>query len=259
MTDWESVISRKIGKALYEYRMIEEGDRILVAVSGGKDSMTLLYHLMRKQRRLPVHFSVGAVHIQTDFCTCGRKSGMHDILESWQAEFDVIDVPVIARLRPGKKMNCYWCSTQRRAALMKYATDNGYTKIALGHHMDDILETLFMNMAYKSELSTMLPVLKYDKYPHTVIRPLALVKESEIVEFAKSIGIERLVCTCPYGAKSKRREIREKLDHFTKNALFMKDNMFRSLSNVNFRYMPDTADGAKELRATPISGNDEES
>lgn len=219
--------------------MIDEGDRILVAVSGGKDSMTLLYHLLQKRNRLPVHYSLGAVHVQTDFCNCGKKSKMYDILKSWQIDCDAIEVPVIARLRPGKKMNCYWCSTQRRTELMKYATKHGYTKIALGHHMDDILETLLMNMAYKSELSTMLPVLKYDKYPHTVIRPLAEVKEREIVEFAKSIGIYGLLCTCPYGINSKRRELREKIEYLTDGAEYMKDNILGSLSNINYRYMPE--------------------
>ena len=241
VTDWEKIVSKKIGKALFEHRMIENGDRILVAVSGGKDSMTLLYHLMQKQRKLPIDYTVGAVHIQTDFCNCGRKSGMYDILDSWNADYEVIDVPVIARLSPGKKMNCYWCSTQRRAELMKYATAKGYTKIALGHHMDDILETFLMNMVYKSELSTMLPVLKYDNYPHTVIRPLALVKEREIIEFAETKGLRSLVCTCAYGVKSNRKIIREKLDYLTKDAEFMKDNMLKSFSNVNLRYMPESS------------------
>lgn len=238
MADWELIISKKIGKALYDHRMIDEGDRILVAVSGGKDSMTLLYHLLQKRSRLPIRYSVGAVHVQTDFCTCGRKSGMYEVLKSWSIECAVLDVPVIARLRPGKKMNCYWCSGQRRMELLKYASEHGYTKIALGHHLDDILETLLMNMAYKSELATMLPVMKYDKYPHTVIRPLALVKEREIIEFAKTVGIHNLVCTCPYGMSSKRRIIKEKLDYLTKDAEYMKDNILNSLSNINSRYLP---------------------
>ena len=246
MADWENIISKKIGKALYDHKMLEDGDRILVAVSGGKDSMTLLFHLLQKQKRLPIRYSVGAIHIQSDFCNCGRKSGMYEVLKSWNVECDVLDVPIIARLRPGKKMNCFWCSTQRRMELMKYASANGYTKIALGHHMDDILETLLMNMAYKSELSTMLPVMKYDKYPHTVIRPLAQVKEREIIEFAKILGINNLVCTCPYGVNSKRRLMKEKLDILTEDAEYMKDNILRSLSNINFRYMPENSAGEQE-------------
>jgi tRNA 2-thiocytidine biosynthesis protein TtcA len=239
MTDWEHIISKKIGRALYRYKMIDEGDKILVAVSGGKDSMTLLYHLLKIQRRLPINFHVGAVHIETDFCTCGKKSGVYDVVRSWGAECEVVKVAVVARLRPGRKMNCYWCSTQRRTELMKYASEKGYTKIALGHHMDDILETFLMNMMYKSELSTMLPVLKYDNYPHTVIRPLTLVKEREIVEFAKSVGIDRMVCTCPYGTRSNRKEARERLEALTGNADYIKDSMFKALSNVNMRYMPE--------------------
>ena len=97
MTDWDQIISKKIGKALYEHRMIDEGDNILVAVSGGKDSMTLLYHLLQKQKRLPIRYSIGAVHVQTDFCTCGRKSGMYEVLQKWNVDCAVLDVPVIAR------------------------------------------------------------------------------------------------------------------------------------------------------------------
>ena len=238
MTDWGSIISKKIGKALYDYRMLDDGDRILVAVSGGKDSMTLLYHLLQKQHRLPVHYSVAALHIQTDFCKCGKKSGLYDVLKGWGVDYEALEVPVIGRLKPGKKMNCYWCSTQRRMELLKYATAHGFTKIALGHHMDDILETLLMNMAYKSEMSTMVPVMKYDNFPHTVIRPLALVKEREIVSFAKDLGIHNLICTCPYGVSSKRKIVREKLEFLAKDGDYIKDNMFRALSNVNTKYLP---------------------
>ena len=96
MPDWEMLISKKIGKALFAYHMLEENDRILVAVSGGKDSMTLLYHLLEKQNKLPIRFSVGAVHIQSDFCACGKKSGMYDVLDSWGVDWETLKVPVIA-------------------------------------------------------------------------------------------------------------------------------------------------------------------
>ena len=93
--------------------------------------------------------------------------------------------------------------------LMKHADRYGYTKIALGHHLDDIIETFFMNMSYKAELSTMLPVLHYDDYPHTVIRPLSLVKAREITAFANEIGIGSPTCACPYDRTSKRRKMRK--------------------------------------------------
>ncbi len=238
MKDIEKRISRKISRAILEYKMIEPDDKVLVAVSGGKDSMTLLYHLLRKEGGFPIDFTVGAIHIQSDFCSCGRKIGMDDVIEKWGTAYANRKVPVIARLKPGKKMNCYWCSTQRRMELMKYATENGYSKIALGHHQDDILETFFMNMVYKSELSTMLPILKYDNYPHTVIRPLVLVKEREIVEFAAEKGLANLVCTCPYGTRSKRKDIKKAVDFLTDGADYMRDNIFRAMSNPVPDYLP---------------------
>jgi tRNA 2-thiocytidine biosynthesis protein TtcA len=238
MKDTGKRMSRKISRALLEYEMLAPGDKVLVAVSGGKDSMTLLYHLLEKSGSFPVDFTVGAVHIQTDFCNCGKKSGMETMINDWGAPYIEVKVPVIARLQPGKKMNCYWCSTQRRMELMKHASENGYTKIALGHHQDDILETFFMNMAYKSELSTMMPVLKYDKFPHTVIRPLALVKEREIVEFAEEKKISNLMCTCPYGTRSKRRDMKKVLEFIAEGGDYMRDNIYRAMSHPVPAYLP---------------------
>ena len=138
-------------------------------------------------------------------------------------------------------MNCYWCSTQRRMELIRYAGENGYNKIALGHHMDDILETFFMNMIYKSELSTMLPKLKYDKYPYTVIRPLAYVKESEIIDFSRKIGILDAAGTCSYGTTSHRLDVRRIIDEMAaQEGSHIKDNIFEAMSHPIHRYMPYT-------------------
>lgn len=120
---------------------------------------------------------------------------------------------------------------------MKFATENGFNKIALGHHMDDILETFFMNMSYKGELSTMLPVLKYDDYPQTVIRPLALVKENDIIEFADKKQIRNLTCTCPYGRKSKRKDMRAVINFMAEDDESIRDNIYKALSNPVPRYM----------------------
>lgn len=116
-------------------------------------------------------------------------------------------------------MNCYWCSTQRRTELLKYAVDNRYNKIALGHHLDDIIETFFMNLCSKGALLAMPIHLKYRKYPVSLIRPLALLEEKQIIACAAKQNILKAACTCPYGQNSVRRAIRSRIADFTgKNA-----------------------------------------
>ncbi len=253
MADIDKIIDKKISQAIVKYGMIKSGDRILVAVSGGKDSMSLVYHLMKKMRSdFPIKFDLHAIHIKTDFCNCGKKTRMETYLGTWDVPYTILPVPVIARLKPGKKMNCYWCSTQRRMELMRFAEENGYNKIALGHHMDDILETFFMNMSYKGELSTMLPVLKYDRYALTVIRPLALVKEQEVIEFATENDLNKLVCTCPYGKKSKRKDMRAVINEMADGAEYIRDNIYKALSNPVQRYMV----GSPESRMDDSDNND---
>jgi tRNA 2-thiocytidine biosynthesis protein TtcA len=115
-------------------------------------------------------------------------------------------------------MNCYWCSTQRRTELLKYAVENGFNKIALGHHLDDIIETFFMNMCAKAELLAMPIILKYRKYPVSLIRPLAYLEERQVIACADELGILKTACTCPWGQNSKRRDMRRRIADFTKAA-----------------------------------------
>ena len=217
--------------------MIEEGDRILIAVSGGKDSSSLAYDLAQKRRWWPQKYDIQALHIASDFCSCCKKSALELLMKSWDIPYESIDVPIIGRLKPGRSMNCYWCSTQRRTELIRYAMAHGFNKIALGHHLDDIVETLLMNMLYKSQISGMLPVLAYDKYPLKIIRPLALCEERQIIDFADERGFRAATCTCPYGKDSKRKEVRKRIRDLTGGASDLKRNLFNSMSNINNEYL----------------------
>jgi tRNA 2-thiocytidine biosynthesis protein TtcA len=129
-------------------------------------------------------------------------------------------------------MNCYWCSTQRRTELLKYAVERGYNKIALGHHLDDMVETFFMNLCARGELSTMPVKLVYRKYPVTLIRPLAFLEERQIIACAEEQGILKGVCTCPYGVNSKRRDMREKIAAFTANSGAVKRRILGALNST---------------------------
>ena len=135
-------------------------------------------------------------------------------------------------------MNCWWCSTQRRTELNNYAMEHGYNKIALGHHLDDILETLLMNALYKGELSTMPPRLKYDKYPVTIIRPLCFADEQTIIAHARRCGYKSITCTCDYQNNSARKEARKKLEALTGSDTAQKRKLFESLKNIKSEYLP---------------------
>jgi tRNA(Ile)-lysidine synthase TilS/MesJ len=158
--------------------------------------------------------------------------------EAWGLPLVTIDVAVMARLKPGRRMNCYWCSTQRRTELIRYAMEHGYSAVALGHHLDDVLETLFMNMLRKSELSTMPPVVKYRKYPLKIIRPLYLVEERQIVELADCLGILASSCTCGYNDHSERDRVRDRVEALTGGSSQAKRNILESLRNINAEYLP---------------------
>ncbi len=239
MADIEKRIARKIDKALLQFGMLQENDHVLIGLSGGKDSLALSYHLARKAAAsYPVPFSAEAVHVRTDFATYPVGDDFLEIVRGWGLKVTVIDVAVEKRLKDGCKLNCWWCSTQRRLELAKYAEKTSAAKIALGHHLDDILETFLMNMAAKGELSTMLPVMAYDRYPHTIIRPLAWTHETEIRDFVKKIELESFTCTCPWDTRSPRKTARRALEELTAGKPGKKDAMFRALSNPVNRYLP---------------------
>ncbi len=134
-------------------------------------------------------------------------------------------------------MNCYWCATQRRTELSHYAQERGFNKIALGHHMDDMLETLLMNMLHKGEFATMPPVMPYRKFPVTIIRPLALCEERLIVEYAKDRGFLSHTCSCAFNADGERVRTRRRLEALTNGSSLAKRNLFRSMSRIRQDYL----------------------
>ncbi|MDR2759319.1 MAG: tRNA 2-thiocytidine biosynthesis TtcA family protein [Spirochaetaceae bacterium] len=225
------VVRKLTTKAVLERNLIAEGDRVLIAVSGGKDSTVLAWTLAAIRPAVKKSYDLAAIHISSDFCACCKKAALVTRLTDWGIPFQDIFVPVIGRLKPGEKMNCYWCSTQRRTELLKYAMENHFNKIALGHHLDDIIETFFMNMTAKGELAAMPMRLGYRKYPVSLIRPLGYVEEQQIIACAGEKGFLSAACTCPYGLHSKRREVRKRIAEFTGNSGAVKRRILRALSS----------------------------
>ena len=214
-----SVIVQKLcAKAVMERSLISEGDRILIAASGGKDSTVMAWALSGLKQAIKIDYKLQAIHISSDFCSCCKKSVLAERLDEWGIPFTDLSVPIIGRLKEGRKMNCYWCSTQRRTELIRYAMENGFNKIALGHHLDDIIETFFMNMTGKGILSAMPMFLAYRKYPLSLIRPLGYLEEQQIITCASELKLLSETCSCPYGLNSSRRDIRKRIKTFTNNS-----------------------------------------
>lgn len=230
-------ISSLIDKACFDYSLIENGDKILIGASGGKDSTALIEYFSQRSKRPDCNFEYKALFIKSDFAPEFPKE-IINLFNDWNVPFETINVNITERVKNGQKMSCYWCSTQRRTELLNYAIKNGYNKIALGHHMDDMLETLLMNMLNKGELSTMPPKLKYDNFPVTIIRPLCYISENRLIEHAEQNGSSGFTCTCNYQDNSTRKEARKLLEQLTEGNLSKKEKLFASLKNVQKEYLP---------------------
>ncbi|MBF0594038.1 MAG: tRNA 2-thiocytidine(32) synthetase TtcA [Candidatus Omnitrophica bacterium] len=233
-------ISRRTGKAIGAYDMISEGDRILIAVSGGKDSLTLLNVMLHRQSIAPINFELMAMHV--DLGMPGPDLGL---LEAYFKSTGVkhhIKRTDLFKTIDGKKhpdLNCFWCSWNRRKLLFKYAQDHGFNKIAFGHHLDDIVETILLNQFFKGELSSMCPKQVIFNGALTLIRPLAHENEQMIRLFAKGAGIGGLGgCRCPVSGHTQRAAIKKIIAEMEKVTPSIKINIFNSLKNIKPEYIP---------------------
>ncbi len=227
-----------MGKAIHRYQMIEDGDRILVGVSGGKDSLTLLTLLSERAKRVPIHYELLAVHVDLGFQSSGTEM-LKEFFEAKRIAYH-IETTRIAELANGphnRENPCFLCSWERRKRIFSLAQRFGCNKVAFGHHKDDIIETLLLNIFYSAEISTMLPVQGLFKGKITLIRPLTLLEERKIERFAKEMGLPYFPCGCPASLRSKRREVKELISALEKQNRRIKGNIFRSLSNIKLDYM----------------------
>jgi len=236
-------IKKQVGQAIGDYALIEAGDRIAVAVSGGKDSYTLLHVLDELRRKAPVPFQLVAVNVDPGFPGFRR-----DLLERYlqqhgfayhleEAGFhDIID----EKLRPGTSY-CSFCSRLRRGVLYTLADRLGCNKIALGHHLDDVIETLLLNQFYNGRLAAMSPRMLADNGRHTIIRPLVYVEEKAIIELAGQSEFAVIGCSCPVSAQidQKRQQMKRLVTDLSLEIPNVRRSLLRALRNVQPRHLPD--------------------
>lgn len=233
-------VQQKVNKALKDYGMIEDGDVILIGLSGGKDSLALVEMLGARAKIFKPKFKVKAAHVTVD--NIGYKSDieyLHNFCEDSGVEFIVENVS-FAEDNINERSPCFLCSWNRRKALFEVAEREGCNKIALGHHQDDILETLLMNLIFQGAFSTMPPLLKMNKFDMTIIRPLTLVREIDLQTMALERGYHKQDKNCPYEKVSNRplvREILERMEQLNPNAA---GSLWGAMSNIQNEYLPKT-------------------
>ncbi len=231
-------LNRVLGKALHRYDMIVHGDRIVVGLSGGKDSLTLMWFLFERLARVPIEYELYPVYVDPGF-----EGGFGEELEAWchnkgyPLRVEYTDFGLVAHSRENRENPCFLCSRLRRKRLFEIADELNCDKLALGHHKDDIIETLFMNMCYAGEISTMKPSQSFFKGKFTVIRPLAYADEDSIRRFARSMDFPEFVNPCPTAGESKRHEVKEMLKKLYRSNKKIKGNIFRSMSHVREDYL----------------------
>lgn len=235
-------LSHQVGEAIAQYNMIEQGDRVMVCLSGGKDSYTLLDLLLQKQKKAPVDFDIVAVNLdqkQPGF----PEQVLPDYLSSIGVDYDIIEedtYSIVKQKIPEGKTTCALCSRLRRAILYKHAEKIGATKIALGHHRDDIIETFFLNMFFNGRLKAMPPKLKSDDGKHVVIRPLALCAENDIADYAAQRGYPIIPCNlCGSQDNLQRQQIKAMLQQWEQESPGRSDMIMRSLQHVTLSHLAD--------------------
>ena len=235
-------LCRQVGEAIGDFNMIEEGDRVMVCMSGGKDSFGLLDILLTLRERAPLHFDVIAVNLDQ-----GQPGFPKDVLPNYLAERGVPHhieyqdtYSIVKRVVPEGQTTCALCSRLRRGVLYRVAGELGATKIALGHHRDDILETAFLNMFFGSKLKTMPPKLVTDDGKHIVIRPLAYVKEKDLERWAEVRQFPIIPCDlCGSQENLQRKHIKAMLREWDRQHPGRVDNCFTALSNFTPSHMLD--------------------
>ena len=241
LTEDEQVFKRveeKVKRAIFDYGLIQTGDRVLIGLSGGKDSLALVELLGRRSKIFNPRFEVVVAHVIM------RNIPYHSDLDYLRQQVEAQGLPFIVEetaFDPStdrRKSPCFLCSWMRRKALFEIAKREGCGKLALGHHQDDILETLLMNMIHQGAFGTMPPRLRMDKFAMEIIRPLCLVTEQELSRVAAARGYRKQLKRCPYETASNRAEMKELLARMEAISPDARHSLWSSMTHVQTDYLP---------------------
>ncbi|WP_300694930.1 ATP-binding protein [uncultured Bacteroides sp.] len=239
-------IEKRFSKGVVEYGLIEDGDKILVGLSGGKDSLALVELLAKRARIYKPRFSVVVAHVvMKNIPYQSDMAYLKEYVESWGLPFVLYETEFDASTDT-RKSPCFLCSWNRRKALFTIAKEHGCNKIALGHHMDDILETLLMNITFQGTFSSMPPCLVMKKFDMTIIRPMCLVHESDLAALALLRGYRKLVKNCPYEEQSHRSDMKEVLRQLEAMNPEARYSLWGSMTNVQEELLPNKKDKSDE-------------
>jgi tRNA 2-thiocytidine biosynthesis protein TtcA len=256
----EKRLCRQMGQAIIDFNMVEEGDKVMVCMSGGKDSYAMLDILLKLKARAPIHFDIVAVNLDQ------KQPGFPEhVLPEYLAKTGVPfhienqdTYSIVKRVIPEGKTTCGLCSRLRRGILYRVADELGATKIALGHHRDDMLQTFFLNMFFAGKLKSMPPKLVSDDGKHIVIRPLAYVAEKDLIRWAEHRQFPIIPCTlCGSQENLQRKQVAEMLREWEKKTPGRSENMFTALQNVVPSHLLDgTRHDFKGLKPTGVASED---
>lgn len=231
-------VNRLVGRAMHDYEMLADGDRVLLAVSGGIDSLVMSWLLQHWQRKAPIKYTLLAANLDMGF---GDKEPL--LIEE---QFKILGIPYLiertdygvqAMKEENGRSGCFHCAKKRRNRLFALAQEKGCNKVALGHHKEDIIETLFLNMFYSGNISTMVPKQELFNGSLSLIRPLAYLEKSQIYEIGEAIGVTPVPNPCPLSEESKRGTVRTLLNNLYREDKSLKANIFAALGNVKHDYL----------------------
>lgn len=231
-------IQGRFSKATKDYSLLEDGDKILVALSGGKDSLTMLQLLAERSRIHKPQISIVAAHVaMINIPYKSNKEYLQSLCSSLQVPYHHLERSFDAETDT-RRSPCFLCSWNRRKALFELAQQEGCNKIALGHNMDDFIETMLMNITFQGAFSAMAPAMKMEKFPITIIRPLCLTAEEDVEKYAQMRAFPPQIKNCPYENSSNRKQMKELLGHLTSLNPEARYNLWGAMSNIQPELLP---------------------